>query len=264
MFASKKKKQKEKKQPKLPPSSVQLKEGVRNGSKPPMLATQRYLQFSEVHDDVLVLKNGGLRAVLEISSINFNLKSEEEQTAIIQSYQQFLNSLNFPVQILVKSRKLDIDRYLEDLRERESHIENELLREQMTNYIEYVQKLVEFSDIMEKKFYVVVPFDPPKAQKKGMFASFLDYISPADTVADLMARKRQFKRHKKELESRLSTAKVALENCNLNVTQLPTDQIIQLFYQTYNPDTSRTQKLRSLEDTAVDNGPSENLVAEEA
>ncbi|MBT3349237.1 hypothetical protein HN954_04525 [bacterium] len=251
-----------KKTPKNQTPALELKPGVKNGTKPAMLATQRYLQFSEVHDDVLVLKNGELRAVLEVSSINFNLKSDAEQTAIIQSYQQFLNAVNFPVQILIKSRKLDIDHYLDDLREKERNIENELLREQMSNYIEYVQKLVEFSDIMEKKFYVVVPYEPLRARKSGIFADFLSYISPADTVADLMSRKREFGQTKKELDSRVSTAKVALENCNLNVTQLGTEQIIQLFYQCYNPDTSRTQKISSMNDIAVDAGPAENLIAD--
>ena len=225
-----------------------------------MSSTQRYLQFSEVHDDTLVLKNGGLRAVLEVSSINFNLKSESEQEAIIHSYQSFLNSLNFPCQILLRSRKLDIDQYLEDLMNRQKDIDNQLLREQTLDYIEYVRKLVEYSDIMEKRFFVVVPFDPPRAQKTGVFQSFMAYISPEDTVMNIMTRKREFKQLKKELDSRVATAKTALENCGLNVTPLTTEKIIELFYQAYNPDRARTQKFSSLEEMSVSGGPSENLV----
>jgi hypothetical protein len=229
-----------------------------------MSSTQRYLQFSEVHDDVLVLKNGGIRAILEVSSINFNLKSETEQEAIIRSYQGFLNALNFPCQILLRSRKLDIDQYLEDLMNRQKDIKNQLLREQTLDYIEYVRKLVEYSDIMEKRFFVVVPFDPVRAQKKGTLQSFLEYISPEDTVVNIMTRKREFKELKKELDSRVATAKTALENCGLNVTQIKTEKIIELFYQAYNPDRARTQKFSSLEEMSVTEGPRENLVVDQS
>ena len=162
------------------------KDSVRNGKKNGLISTQRYLQFSEVHDDTLVLKNGGLRAVIEVSSMNFNLKSEAEQKAIINSYQSFLNTLNFPVQILVRSRKLDIDQYIAGLKHRYAGIENPLLQNQMGEYIDYITRLVEYSDIMEKKFYVVVLLNPARAQKKGVFASFLDYIQPEDTVAKII------------------------------------------------------------------------------
>ena len=119
------------------------KSSVRQGDQKQMISTQRYLQFAEVHDDVLVLKNGGLRAVLEVASVNFNLKSEAEQEALISSYQGFLNVLNFPVQIYIRSRKLDIDSYIASLRQIQSQHTNDLLREQMGGYIEFVQRLVE-------------------------------------------------------------------------------------------------------------------------
>lgn len=169
------------------------KSSVRQGSQNQLIATQRYLQFAEVHDDTLVLKNGGIRAILEVQSVNFNLKSEAEQNALISSYQGFLNALNFPVQIQIRSRKLDIDAYIAKLKKRQGEIENDLLREQMAGYIEFVQKLVEYSDIMEKKFFVIVPLDPPRAEKKSAWASFLDYIQPEDTVVNIMTRKREFK-----------------------------------------------------------------------
>ncbi len=236
------------------------KNSIRDGKKGKLVSTQRYLQFSEVHDDTLVLKNGGLRAVLEVSSMNFNLKSEAEQKAIIHSYQSFLNALNFPVQILVRSRKLDIDHYIADLEARHSKISNPLLQQQMGDYIDYISRLVEYSDIMEKKFFVVVPLNPVRAQKKGIFASFLDYIQPEDSVEKIIKRKREFKNLKKELDNRLQTVKTALENCGLGVRQLKTEEIIQLFYQAYNPDKARTQKFHSMADLATDGTPMDNLV----
>lgn len=239
------------------------KKNVKKGKLNPLISTQRFLQFSEVHDDILVLKDGGLRAVVEVNSINFNLKSEDEQNAIIQSYQRFLNALNFPVQVLVRSRKLDIDHYIDDLKVRQRKLTNELLRMQMDNYIQYIEKLVEYSDIMEKRFFVVVPVTPARSDKKGDVFSFLSYIKPDDTVMDIIKRKQEFKNLKKELESRVGTVQTALENCGLSVSQLGTQQIIELFYQAYNPDLSRSQKFSSAEDMALAGNPGDNLVADE-
>jgi hypothetical protein len=209
----------------------QKKSSVRQGSQNQLISTQRYLQFSEVHDDTLILKNGGLRAVLEIQSVNFNLKSSAEQGALISSYQGFLNALNFPVQLQVRSRKLDIDSYIANLKLRQGKIENDLLQEQMSGYIDFIQRLVEYSDIMEKKFFVVIPLEPSRSQNKSVWNSFLEYIQPEDTVANIMTRKREFKNLKKELDARVNTVKTALENCGLGVTPLTTEQIIQIFYR---------------------------------
>ena len=239
------------------------KNSVRQGKKAELISTQRYLQFSEVHDDTLVLKNGGIRSILEVSSMNFNLKSEAEQKAIIRSYQNFLNALNFPVQILVRSRKLDIDQYINDLERRYSEIRNSLLQQQMGEYIDYIHQLIEYSDIMEKKFYVIVPLDPARAQKKGIFESFWSYITPEDTVEKVIQRKREFKKLKKDLDARTQTVKTALENCGLGVRKLKTEEIIQLFYQAYNPDKARTQKFRSMKELATDGVPADNLIPDD-
>ncbi len=225
-------------------------------------STQRYLQFAGARDNTLILKDGGLRAVLEVSSINFNLKSEEEQNAIISSYQQFLNALTFPVQLLVRSRKLDIDTYLADMRGRMKNIENQLLKDQMAEYIEYVQKLVEYSDIMEKRFFIVVPVDPPRAQKKTLISKFMSYVNPDDTVLNILKRRGEFKGLKKQLDTRLEVVLTAIGNCGLKVEPLKTAEIIELFYQVYNPQLARNQKLGDIEELSITQGPEENLVEE--
>ncbi|PID70406.1 hypothetical protein CSB37_01815 [bacterium DOLZORAL124_38_8] len=224
----------------------------RKAQKGSMLSTQKYLQFAEAHDNILVLKDGGIRAVLEVSSVNFNLKSESEQDAIISGYQSFLNALNFPVQILIKSRKLDIDGYIDLLKDRMRKITNSLLKQQMEGYIEFVSKLVEFSDIMEKKFYVVVPVTPARAETKSALSSFLAYIAPGDTVMDILKRKAEFKNLKKQLETRINVTKTALENCGVGVRQLKTEEIIEIFYKTYNPQMARNQKIENLEEIALE------------
>lgn len=119
-----------------------------------------------------------MRAILQVSSINFNLKSEQEQNAIIYAYQGFLNTIDFPIQILVRSRKLDIDQYLDNLNEKREKQTNMLLQRQTFEYMEYIKKLVEYADIMEKNFYVIIPIDPFRTQNMTMFQKFWEYLNP--------------------------------------------------------------------------------------
>jgi len=216
-------------------------------------STQLYLDIAEIKDNVVVLKNGGLRAIIQTNSINFNLKSEEEQNAIIYAYQGFLNSLDFPIQIVVRSRKLDIDKYLENLRSIAETHKNPLLKKQTLEYCEYIQKLVEFADIMEKKFYVVVPYDPYRAQNLNMFSKFMQSISSADSIDNIKRRHHEFEELNKGLAQRVNMVKAGLEGCNLRVAQLATPQIIELFYQIYNPNTARNEKLEDLTKIDIEN-----------
>jgi len=210
-------------------------------------STQLYLNIAEIRDNVFVLKNGGMRAILQVSSINFNLKSEQEQNAIIYAYQGFLNTLDFPVQILVRSRKLDIDTYLDSLNEKREKQTNMLLQRQTFEYIEYIKKLVEYADIMEKDFYVIVPIDPFRTQSMTVFQKFWQYLHPYDNIEQIRIRHREFDDLKKKLTTRLNLVKSGLENCNLRTIQLNTQQLVELFYQVYNPITSRNEKLNDVE-----------------
>lgn len=212
------------------------------GKKTPSLGTQVYLKISEIRDDTLVLKNGGLRAVLGVSSINFNLKSEEEQNAIVYSYQGFLNTLEFPIQVVIRSKKLDIDEYLDKLRKLGEKQENPLLQRQTYEYVEYISKLVEYADIMQKEFYVVVPYDPYRAQKLTMIQKFLQSLQSKETYDAIKRRHDEFESLKKALNQRVSTVRVGLENCGLKVNQLTTKELIELFYNIYNPEVSRYEK----------------------
>lgn len=248
------------KKTKTAPKAQKPKSTVRGQKKIKVASTQRYLDFAGAHDDMLVLKNGGLRTILEVGSVNFNLKSEPEQESIILSYQRFLNALNFPIQILIKSRKLDIDVYLEGLKEKMRYQQNELLKNQMGEYIEYVSKLVEYADIMEKKFYVVIPYDPPRAEKKSTLASFMSKIKPDDKITDIIQRRREFKELKRGLDERIDTVVTGLQNCGLEVKQLDTQKIIELYYQCYNPQLARSQKFGQIGDIPLEPNPEEQLV----
>lgn len=209
-------------------------------------ATQRFLPIAEIHDNTVILKNGGLRAVLQTTSVNFNLKSEEEQNSLIVGYQSFLNSLEFPVQILVRSKKLDIDNYLTNLEQIKEQQQNPLLKQQTAEYQEYVEKLIEYADIMEKKFYVIVPVDAPTGTKIGFIDRFMSHIMPSDSVSKLRTRQKSFKSLRRKLTQRANQVEQALMSINIRTKELNTKELIELYYQSYNPITSRQEKITNL------------------
>lgn len=226
-----------------PPNEDSVKQS--KTKKNPALGTQIYMRIAEIHDDTVILKNGGIRAILRVSSINFNLKSEEEQNAIIYSYQGFLNTLEFPIQIVVRSKKLDIDDYLDKLRKIGEKQTNPLLQNQTFEYVEYIAKLVEYADIMEKDFLVVVPVDPIRAVKPNVIQKFFQSMNAKDTYESIKRRHEEFENLKKSLNQRVSTIRIGLENCGLKVEQLSTEQLIELFYNIYNPTVARIEKAKS-------------------
>lgn len=219
-----------------------------------MNSTQAHLRIAEIRENVVVLKNGGMRAVLKTSSINFNLKSEQEQNSIVYAYQSFLNSLEFPIQILIRSKKLDIDNYIDGVKKIGEKQQNKLLQEQTMEYAQYIKRLVEYADIMEKEFYVVIPFDPGRTQSgesTKKFFSFFERLAPKDSYADIKQRRSEFNNLKKGLLQRVNVIQAGLENCGLKVDQMDTTSLIELYYESYNPMTSRSQKLKDLMNTAI-------------
>ena len=124
------------------------------------ISTQRYLKIADIKKDTVIMKDGTLRAVLMVSSINFALKSEDEQQAIIGGYVSFLNNIDFPLQVVVQSRELNIAGYLDSMRKKANEQTNELLKNQTLQYIDYIGQLVSLGKIMNKHFYIVVPYNP--------------------------------------------------------------------------------------------------------
>jgi len=218
------------------------------GSKPAS-STQRFLDIAEIREDVVVMKDGTMRAVLLVSSINFSLKSEDEQNAIIQGYVSFLNSLDSPVQILVQSRKLDIDDYLNRLKEQEKTQENELLRNQITDYRQFVKELVQLGEIMQKKFFVVVPHNPASAKRKGFFARMGEVLSP---LVSARLRDEQFRQRKRDLMIKVDAVRASLNSMSLVSALLDTQGLIELYYTTYNPQILASQKLQKVENLRIE------------
>jgi len=218
------------------------------GSKP-SVSTQQYLDIAEIKDDCVILKDGTLRAVILVSSINFALKSEEEQNAIIYGYMNFLNAFEFPLQIVVQSRKLDIDGYLERLKRFEKEQTNELLRVQITGYRQYVAELVEIGEIMSKRFFVVVPYNPATDKRKGFFRRVGELFTPARLIR---LREEIFKEYKKELFMRVSHVESLLNGLGLSTVPLDTQSLIELYYNVYNPEVAGYQKLAEIDKLRIE------------
>lgn len=195
-------------------------------------STQKYVDVEEIKDGVIVLKNGSLRAVLAVSSINFELKATEEQDAIVGQYQNFLNSLDFPVQIIINSRKLNIKPYLEFLKTKESQMTNELLRLQISEYMNFIKNLTEVSNIMSKNFYIVVPFSPVETSKGGFFQKIMAIFNPRQAV---LAKREMFETYENQLWQRVDHITAGLSGIGMKIVPLNTEEVIELLYNSYNP-----------------------------
>ncbi len=203
-------------------------------------SVQQYLDILEIRDDTVILKDGTLRAVILVSSINFSLKSEDEQNAIIQGYVSFLNSLPHPIQILVQSRKLNIDDYLERLQKVEKEQTNDLLKMQTRDYRRYVTELVQLADIMSKRFYVVVPYAAGSIKAQGFFSRMKQALSPT-TIINIKQKK--FESYRIELFKRADYVIDGLASMGLKAVPLDTQGLIELYYNTYNPATYDQQRM---------------------
>ncbi len=208
-------------------------------SAPP---TQRYLDIAEIREDAVVMKDGTLRAVLMVSSINFALKSEDEQQAIIQGYMQFLNGLEYPLQVVIQSRKMNVDVYIDALKVQEETIHNELLRTQIRDYTSFIRELVELGQIMQKRFFVIVPYDPSEGSEKGK--GFMGKLTSAFSPAKIVKlNEKNFLLRRDSLMRQVSTIASGLSSMSLQVALLDTQGLIELYYSSYNPDVYDTEKL---------------------
>ena len=222
------------------------KKAKKSDGKP---TTQQHLQIQEIRDGVVVLRDGTLRGVFIASSINFALKSEDEQNAIIASYVGFLNSLDHPLQIVIQSRRLQIKPYLENLVQMEGQQQNELLRTQIADYRSFVQELVDIGEIMTKRFYVVVPYDPLSNKKKGFWTRTKEVMRP---LSSIRLKDERFMKRKADLDMRMRQIQSGLESLGLSVVALDTQALIELYYSTFNPDISFSEQLGKIEELRVE------------
>ncbi len=203
-------------------------------------STQNSMLISEIKDGIVILKDGTMRAVVLASAINFDLMSRQEQDAVEYSYQGFLNSLHFPIQIVVRSQKIDLDRYIETLTELRANQGNELLGLLMEDYIANIKALIDEVNIMNKQFYVVVPYDPPVITKTGFFDKLGGIVKGAGVT---VVSEQDFANYKTELSQRVALVASGLNQLGIRAIPLNSQELIDLYYSTYNPDVAANQKL---------------------
>jgi len=212
-------------------------------------STKQLVEVADIRDNVVFLKNGSLRAVIEVSATNFELKSEAEQTAILQNFQNFLNSIDFPLQIVIQSRKLNIDGYLEKLKVIEKQQTNELLRVQIADYLDYIKELISLGEIMTKRFYLIAPYNPQSDKRRNFFQRLLSILAAAGTVK---LSRDEFERYAEALGKRMEFLISGLASTGLTAVRLDTQGLIELYYNSYNPELGEQQPLASLEKIQVE------------
>ncbi len=202
-------------------------------------ATQEYVPIKEVKDGIIVLKDGSLRALILTSSINFSLKSEEERQAVIYQFQNFLNSLDFSIQIFIQSRKLDIRPYIALMEQREKKQSNDLMRIQTKEYIEFIKDFTKRTNIMTKHFFIVIPYTPSIISNKsgGKLGGLkgLKGLIPQKKSATSVGEGDDFEEHRAQLQQRVSVVEQGLVQCGLRMSELGTDEVVELFYKIFNP-----------------------------
>jgi hypothetical protein len=202
-------------------------------------SSQEHLPIAGIQDGIVIMTDGSVRTVLRIEPINFDLKSEQEQNAIIYAYQGFLNSLDFPIQFVIQSKKLDLERYLLRLKESQKETTSDLLRIQTEDYIGFLRQLITVANIMSKRFYVVISYSGlTKESAIAQFGSIL-HKQPTGPVMD----QDQFNRYKSEGINRASIIAGGLGRLGVKCELLGTQQLIELFYGIYNPDVAAEERL---------------------
>lgn len=193
-------------------------------------ATQSFVQVKEVRDGIVILRDNSMRAILLASSINFALKSSDEQRAILHQFQSFLNTLDFSLQVYVQSRELDIRPYIIQLQERTTEQENELMQVQLREYIGFIESFTSEVDVMTKNFFVVVPYTPANAVQKGV--SGLLGSTKKNTANTDQSR---FEEHRMQIEQRIGVVSQGLNRIGVRTAVLGTEEVTELFYHLYNP-----------------------------
>lgn len=219
-------------------------------------STQNTLQIAEIRDGIVIMNDGSYRSVIMVKSINFDLMSGQEQEAVEYSYQGFLNSLYFPIQIFIRSQRIDLQPYIEKLDKIRTEHDNMLLALLMEDYITYIDELSQQTNIMDKKFYVVVPYFPTVDVQKALTQS-KNFVSGLMGLFNskeqhVVINEAELEKAKTELRNRVQATLSGLMQCGIQGLPLDTQELIELYYDTYNPDTATRQQLKNFNDLTAD------------
>lgn len=207
-------------------------------------STQQHLDIYDIDQGLIILKNGGARLVLSCTAVNFDLLSEVEQDAIIAAYSGLLNSLSFPIQVIVRSKKMDISFYLDQLKAVEKEQTNRFLKRRIASYRSYVEQLISKGEVLDKSFYVIIPYQEmlltsPENPLKKLFSGRKKVAFNKSAV---------LKKAKIQLEPKKEHLIKQFNKIGIKAKQLNTQELIELFYDIYNPDLARQQHLRGAEE----------------
>jgi len=219
-------------------------------------STQNSLQIAEIRDGIVIMNDGSFRSVIMAKSINFDLMSQSEQEAVEYSYQGFLNSLYFPIQIFIRSQKVDLQPYITKLDKIRSEHDNMLLALLMEDYISYIDQLGQQTNIMDKKFYIVIPYFPQVDVQKALSQSknFLTGVVGLfnNKEQHVVINEDDLEKAKTELRNRVQAVLSGLLQSGIQGLPLDTQELIELFYDTYNPDTATRQQLKNFNQLDAD------------
>lgn len=194
-------------------------------------ATQQFVPIEKIRDGVIILKTGELRTVLVTNSLNLGLKSDDELMAVISQFQNFLNSLDFPVQFFVQSRKLHIEPYLDVLQERSKQVKEDLLKIQIHEYMGFIKKFTDESSIMTKHFFIVIPYFGGAGTTSSGSASFIPGLGGGDKQSSETA----FEANRMQLEQRVLVTIQGLSRFGIRAQKLNSEELIELYYKLFNP-----------------------------
>ncbi len=198
--------------------------------------TQDFIPIQEIRDGIIILKNGGMRSVILCTSLNFALKSADEQSSILMQFQNFLNSLDFSIQIFAQSKKLDIRPYIALLEDRYKDQTTELMKIQVREYIEFIRSFTESTNIMSKSFFVVVPYDPPMiTASKNPISNMMPGRNKKGSAGAKASADQSFAEYRSQLEQRASVVEQGLVRCGIRAAELGTEEVVELFYKLFNP-----------------------------
>jgi hypothetical protein len=218
-------------------------------------STQNTLQIAEIRDGFVIMNDGSFRSVVMVKSINFDLMSPQEREAVEFSYQGFLNSLYFPIQIFIHSQKVDLSPYIDKLDKIRKEHENMLLALLMEDYIDFMDQLSQQTNIMDKKFYVVIPYFPTVDVQKALTASKNLFAGIGNLFSNkaqhVVVNEADLEAAKDELRNRVQAVLAALLECGVQGLPLDTQELIELYYDTYNPDTATRQELKNFNELSV-------------
>lgn len=196
--------------------------------------TQDFVPVQEIRDGVIILKNGNMRSIVLASSLNFALKSQDEQNSILMQFQNFLNSLDFSIQIFIQSKKLDIRPYVALLEDRYKDQVGELMKIQVREYIEFIKTFVENTNIMSKSFFIVVPYDPVPVNLSNNPLTKILPNKNRDKSPEESANE-QFQEYRSQLEQRVAVIEQGLIRCGIRTAELGTEEVVELYYKLFNP-----------------------------